>query len=89
MWPWSACCSISVRRSTCATANTAARRWAGRRTAPSIAARRDDDYLAVVEALLAAGADGETSINRWGEGPEGMASPRVAARLREWAEESC
>jgi len=47
----------------------------------------DDDYLTVVEALLAAGADGETSINRWGEGPEGMASPRVAARLRAWAED--
>jgi len=47
----------------------------------------DDDYLAVVEALLAAGADGETSINRWGEGPESMASPRVAARLRQWAED--
>jgi ankyrin repeat protein len=46
----------------------------------------DDDYLAVVEALLAAGADSETSINRWGEGPEGMASPRIAARLREWAQ---
>jgi ankyrin repeat protein len=46
----------------------------------------DDDYLAVVEALLAAGADGETAINRWGEGPEAMASPRVAQRLRRWAE---
>jgi ankyrin repeat protein len=46
----------------------------------------DDDYLAVVEALLAAGADGETSVNRWGEGPEGMASPQVAARLRRWTE---
>jgi Ankyrin repeats (many copies) len=48
----------------------------------------DDDYLAVVEALIAARADGETSINRWGEGPEGMASRRVAARLRRWAEET-
>jgi hypothetical protein len=46
----------------------------------------DDDYLAVVETLLAAGADGETAINRWGEDPEGMASPRIAARLRRWAE---
>jgi ankyrin repeat protein len=47
----------------------------------------EDDYLAVVESLIAAGADRETSINRWGEVPEGMASGRVAARLRRWAEE--
>ena len=47
----------------------------------------DDEYLAVVEALIVAGADGETSINRWGEGPEGMASRRVAVRLRRWAED--
>jgi ankyrin repeat protein len=48
----------------------------------------EDDYLAVIEALIEAGADNETSIDRWGEGPEAMASPRVAARLRQRAEES-
>ena len=47
----------------------------------------DDDYLAVIEALIAAGADRETSINRWGEPPENIGSRRVAARLRRWAEE--
>jgi len=41
--------------------------------------KADDDYVAVVEMLLAAGADRETSINRWGEPPESMAAPSVAA----------
>ena len=45
--------------------------------------RADDDYRAVVEALLDAGAGRETSINRWGEPPESLATPRVARLLRE------
>jgi ankyrin repeat protein len=47
--------------------------------------KADGEYLAVVEALIAAGADRETSINRWGEPPETMGSRRVNARLRKWA----
>lgn len=43
------------------------------------------DYLAVTEALIAAGATRAESINRWGESPESMASPAVADRLRRWA----
>ncbi|TMQ70111.1 MAG: hypothetical protein E6K80_09555 [Candidatus Eisenbacteria bacterium] len=42
----------------------------------------DRDYAAVMEALLDAGADRETSINRWGEPPESFATPRVAAVLK-------
>lgn len=44
--------------------------------------RADDDYCAVVEALLDAGADRETSINRWGEPPENLATRRVARLLQ-------
>lgn len=44
--------------------------------------KADDDYLAVVEALLAAGACREAVLNGRGEVLEGMASRRVAARLR-------
>lgn len=44
--------------------------------------RADDDYCAVVEALLDAGADRETSINRWGEPPESLGTRRVALLLR-------
>ena len=39
----------------------------------------DPDYCEIVEMLLAAGADRETSINRWNEPPESMASRAVAA----------
>lgn len=42
---------------------------------------RDDTYIAIVDALLAAGAERLPSINRWGEPPEGMASPAVAKQL--------
>jgi ankyrin repeat protein len=44
--------------------------------------RADDDYCAVVEALLDAGADREASVNRWGEAPAALASRRVAALLK-------
>ena len=43
--------------------------------------KADDDYLAVVDLLLDAGSDRATSINKWDEPPESMASPRVAERL--------
>jgi len=45
----------------------------------------DDDYCAVVEALLDAGASWEAAVNKWGEPPFNTASKRVAARLRERA----
>jgi len=41
----------------------------------------DDTYIAIVDALLEAGAERVPSINRWGEPPEGMASPAVAKHL--------
>jgi ankyrin repeat protein len=42
----------------------------------------DDDYMAVVDMLLDAGAQREMAYNRWGEPPERLASPAVAALLR-------
>jgi ankyrin repeat protein len=44
--------------------------------------RADDDYRAVVDLLLDAGSDRETSINRWGEGPEALCSRAVERLLR-------
>jgi ankyrin repeat protein len=44
--------------------------------------RADDDYVAVVGALLDAGASREASVNRWGEPPEAM-SRRAVRRLLE------
>jgi ankyrin repeat protein len=43
----------------------------------------DDDYLAVVDLLLDAGADRDTAVNRWGAGPERMGRPAISARLVE------
>ncbi|MFN8587649.1 MAG: ankyrin repeat domain-containing protein [Candidatus Eisenbacteria bacterium] len=43
----------------------------------------DDDYLAVVDLLLDAGAKREPSYNHWGEPPEALCSDAVEARLRE------
>ena len=45
--------------------------------------RADEDYCAVIDLLLASGADRESSFNRWGGPPEGLSSRRVAAHLRE------
>ena len=42
----------------------------------------DDDYCAIVETLIKAGASYEAARNRWGVGPEEIASERVAALLR-------
>lgn len=44
--------------------------------------KADDDYRAVVEALLDAGSEREFSINRWNEPPEHMANRPVAALLK-------
>jgi ankyrin repeat protein len=41
----------------------------------------DDDYCMIVEMLLDAGAD-PTSSNRWGMGPESVATTRVATSIR-------
>ena len=43
----------------------------------------DDDYSRIVEALLDAGAGRDAATNQWDEEPESLASPRVAALLRE------
>lgn len=42
----------------------------------------DDDYAAVVQLLLAAGSTHAAAINKWGEPPGAMASPRVATLLK-------
>lgn len=39
----------------------------------------DDDYKEVVKLLIEAGADRDTAVNRWGQRPEELATPRVAA----------
>lgn len=44
--------------------------------------RADEDYCAVIDLLLARGADRESSFNRWGAPPEALSSRRVAAHLR-------
>jgi ankyrin repeat protein len=41
----------------------------------------DDDYRAIVDLLIDAGAEREPSFNRQGEAPEQLASPGVAERL--------
>jgi ankyrin repeat protein len=40
--------------------------------------KADDEYCAIVEMLLNAGSDYETSINKWNEPPTKMGSPRVS-----------
>ncbi len=42
----------------------------------------DDDYVAVIDQLLEAGAAREPSFNHWGEPPERLASEAVAEHLR-------
>jgi len=44
----------------------------------------DDDYLAIVRALLDAGADRKSSINKWNEPAENLGSEKVDAFLKEW-----
>ena len=41
----------------------------------------DQAYVAIVDALLAAGAERLPALNRWGEPPENLASPAVAKHL--------
>ena len=42
----------------------------------------DADYEQVIQALLEAGADRASSINRWNAPPESLASPAIAELLR-------
>lgn len=42
----------------------------------------DDDYKAVIDLLLQAGASREASYNKWNEAPEQLASKPVAAHLK-------
>lgn len=42
----------------------------------------DDDYVAVIDLLLDAGAEREPSFNHWGEPPEALASEAVVEHLR-------
>ena len=44
--------------------------------------RADDDYAAIIEQLLDAGADRESTINRWGGPPEALSSRRITRLLR-------
>lgn len=46
-------------------------------------AGHDDDYRAVVDVLLDAGASREASYNKWNEAPESMASEPVASLLKQ------
>jgi len=41
----------------------------------------DNTYIAIVDALLDAGAERLPSLNKWGEPPENLASPGVAKHL--------
>jgi ankyrin repeat protein len=41
----------------------------------------DEDYCAVVTALIDAGADYQSAVNRWGVGPERVCSPAVTDLL--------
>jgi hypothetical protein len=45
-------------------------------------ARAGAEHAAVVRALLDAGSDRASSINRWSEPPESMSSPEVSELLR-------
>lgn len=70
---------VNVRDSTYGSAPIA---WAahGSRFAPQ---HDGADHLAIVHALIDAGASRAESYNRWGEAPESMARADVAAALRE------
>jgi hypothetical protein len=48
--------------------------------------RADDDYGAIVEALIEAGSERAPSINRWGEPPEKLRHPSSPPPLKAWAE---
>lgn len=43
----------------------------------------DEDYIAVIDLLLAAGADRAMTYNHWSQPPEALCSDAVAAHLRE------
>lgn len=48
----------------------------------SFCRRADDAYCTIVDLLWKAGAEYPFAINRWNEGPERMASPRVRRQLQ-------
>jgi ankyrin repeat protein len=57
--------------------------WAAHGSASSKSWRQgDEDYCAVVESLIDAGANYAAACNRWGVGPEQGASERVASVLK-------
>lgn len=43
----------------------------------------DEDYIAIIDALLAVGVDRALTYNHWGEPPENLCSDAVAVHLRE------
>jgi ankyrin repeat protein len=67
---------VNVRDATFGTSPLA---WAAQGSKNSDA---QDDYCRIVEALLDAGTDFATCVNRWGVGPEQISSAPVAALLR-------
>jgi ankyrin repeat protein len=67
---------VNVRDTTFGTAPLA---WAARASRNS---DREGDYCRIVEALLDAGTDRATCVNRWGVTPDKISSDGVAALLR-------
>jgi hypothetical protein len=67
---------VNVRDTTFGTAPLA---WAARASRNS---DKEGDYCRVVEALLDAGTDRATCVNRWGVTPDKISSAAVAALLR-------
>jgi ankyrin repeat protein len=67
---------VNVRDTTFGTSPLA---WAARASKDS---QREEDYFRIVEALLNAGTDRATCINRWGVSPVEVSSDRVANLLR-------
>jgi ankyrin repeat protein len=62
-----------------ATFGTSPLAWAAKASRNSAG---EEDYCRIVEALLDAGADRATSVNRWGVAPDKISGDRVAALLR-------
>lgn len=62
-----------------ATFGTSPLAWAARASRNS---NSEEDYCTIVAALLDAGTEYSTCVNRWGTGPEDICSTRVAALLR-------
>jgi len=67
---------VNVRDATFGTSPLA---WAARASKNS---RRAEDYCRIAEALMDAGTEPATSVNRWGVTPDRISSDRVAALLQ-------